>query len=94
MIFYDFKRNLSAAESLVNLTSAFGEKAPSRATVFNWFAEFRRGRASLEDEQRSGLLFSFVQEDSIAAVEKLVRRQIHESHTTRQRFLLACHRHR
>ena len=50
MIFYGFKRNLSAAELLANLTSAFGEQAPSRATVFNWLAEFRRGRASLEDE--------------------------------------------
>ena len=73
MIFYDFKRNLSAAESLANLTSAFGEQAPSRATVFNWFAEFRRGRASLEDEQRSGRPVSVAHEDSIAAVEKLVK---------------------
>jgi hypothetical protein len=49
MMFYDSKRGLSAAESLENLNAAFGDEAPSRATVFRWFAEFKRGRTSFED---------------------------------------------
>ena len=73
MIYYDFKRKLPAAESLANLTVAFGEQAPSRATVFNWFAEFRRGRTSLEDEQRSGRPVSVVDDEKIAGVRQLVK---------------------
>ena len=38
MIYYDFKRGLKQEESHQLLVSTFEELAPSRATVFNWFA--------------------------------------------------------
>ena len=60
MIIYEFKGNLSATESLANLTAAFGDQAPE----FNWFAEFRRGRRSLEDEQPAGRPASVVTEET------------------------------
>ena len=60
-------------ESLANLTAAFGDQAPSRTMVFNWLAEFRRRRTSLEDEQRSGRPASVVTEETIAAVQQLVK---------------------
>ena len=72
IIFYNFNRNSSAAESLANLTAAFCEQEPSRTIVFYWFQEFRCGRASLKDEQRAGRPVSVVHnEDLIAAIEKL-----------------------
>ena len=73
IIFYDFNRNSSAAESPAHLTAAFSEQALSRTTVFNWSQEFRRGHASLEDKQRLGRPVSVVHEVLIAAVEKLER---------------------
>ena len=63
MIFYYFKNGLNQAQSLVRLTQTFGDLPPSRATVFNWFAEFKRGRTSFEGEERSGRLLTAVTED-------------------------------
>ena len=56
-------RGLNQAQSLERLTQAFGDLAPSRTTVFNWFAEFKRGRTSFEDEERSGSPSTAVTED-------------------------------
>ena len=36
------------------LFKVYAEEAPSRATVFRWNTEFKRGRKSLEDDPRSG----------------------------------------
>ena len=63
MIFYNFKNGLNLAQSLERLTQAFGDLAPSRATVFNWFAEFKRGKTSFEDEERSERPLTVVTED-------------------------------
>ena len=63
MSFYYFKNGLNQAESLERLTQAFGDLAPSRATVFNWFVEFKRGRTSFEDEEMSGTPLTTVTED-------------------------------
>ena len=63
MIFYYFKNGLNQAQSPERLTQAFGDLAPSCATVFNWFAEFKRGRTSFEDEERSGRPLRAVTED-------------------------------
>ena len=53
MILYDFKCGLNESQTLERLTQAFGDLAPSRATDSRWFAEFKRGRTSLKDEERS-----------------------------------------
>lgn len=73
MILYDFKSGLNESQSLERLQQAFGDLAPSRATIFRWFQEFKRGRASLKDEERSGRPATAVTEENIAAVEALVR---------------------
>ena len=36
------------------LRSAYGNEAMCRATCFEWHARFKRGRTSLEDDERSG----------------------------------------
>ena len=71
MVFYDFKNGLN--QSLERLTQAFGDLAPSHATVPNWFAEFKKDRTSFEDEERSGRPSTAVTEDNIDAVEKMVQ---------------------
>ena len=50
----------------LNLNSIFGDQVPSRATVFNWFAEFRKGRTSLSDEERLGRPATAVTPDNLA----------------------------
>lgn len=72
MILYDFKSGLKQQESYERLTVAFGDQAPSRASVFNWFAEFRRGRQSLEDDERCGRPISATGEENVAAVKTMV----------------------
>ena len=69
MIFYDFKSGLNQKQSLERLQAAFGNEAPSRTTVYNWFAEFRRGRNSLEDDPRSGRPTT---ETIVAAVRRMI----------------------
>ena len=63
MIFYDFNSGLNQAQPLERLTQALWDLAPSRATVFNCFAEFKRGRNTFEDEERSGRPLTAVIED-------------------------------
>ena len=73
MILYDFKCGLNESQALERFTQAFGDLAPSHATVFRWFAEFKRGRTSLKDEERSGRSTSVVTEENISAVEALIK---------------------
>ena len=63
MIFYYFKNGSNQAQSLERLTEAFGDLAPSHATVFNWFTEFKRGKMSFEYEERSERPLMAVTED-------------------------------
>ena len=73
MILYDFKCGLNESQTLERLTQGFGDLAPSRATVFRWFAEFKGGRTSLKDEERSWRPTSVVTEENISAVEALIK---------------------
>ena len=63
MIFCYFKNGLNQAQLLERCTQTFGDLAPSHATVFNWFAEFKRGITSFEIEKRSGRPLMAVTED-------------------------------
>ena len=72
MIFYDFKTGLTQQQSIERLRAAFGDDSPSRTTVFEWFAEFRRGRRSLDDEARPGRPVEATTEQNIAAVRAMV----------------------
>jgi len=44
----------TAAETVIMLREAFKEEALSQAKVYEWFARFKRGDMSLEDQPRSG----------------------------------------
>ena len=53
IIFYDYKCNLILKQCIDRLHLTFGDEASNR-TVYNWFAEFQRGRTFLSDELREG----------------------------------------
>ena len=74
MIFYDFKSGLTRQQSHIRLKAAFGDEAPSRTTIYDWFAEFRRGRRSLEDNPRSGCPAAATTDFEVAAVQKRVEK--------------------
>ena len=54
MIFYDFKYGLTKQQCVDRLRICFGYVAPYQSTIHRWFVEFKRGRASLNDEFRGG----------------------------------------
>jgi histone-lysine N-methyltransferase SETMAR len=71
-IYYDFKSGLSQQQCLERLQSAFPDSAPSRATILNWFSEFKRGRATLEDGPRPGRPCDAVTVENVNRVRDLV----------------------
>lgn len=72
MIYYDYKKKLSQQECLESLQKTFGDSCVSRTTVYNWYAEFSRGRDHFEDEPRAGRPRSAVTPENIEAVRQLV----------------------
>jgi len=73
LIYYDFKSNLNQQQCLERLQTAFGESAPSRATIFHWYAEFKRGRGYLEDDPRPGRPLESVTVENVNRVKELVK---------------------
>ena len=71
MIYYDFNRGLTQEECLEQLFETISDAAPSKATVFRWLAEFRRGRASLQNGLRPGKPTNAVLPGTISAVDKM-----------------------
>jgi hypothetical protein len=49
-----FKKGLKPQECFELIVTTLCESACSRATVFNWFTGFKRGRESFEDEAKKG----------------------------------------
>jgi histone-lysine N-methyltransferase SETMAR len=79
IIFHNFRRALSRQECIDELSSLYGDKAPSYSTVKNWYNEFNRGRSSLQDEFREGRPKSAVTPENIDAVRELI---IQDRHVT------------
>ncbi|XP_026326829.1 protein GVQW3-like [Hyposmocoma kahamanoa] len=73
MIYYDYKKGLNPQECFQLLTTTFGDTACLRATVFNWFAEFKRGRESFEDEAKLGRPPTAVTQENVQAIKKVIR---------------------
>jgi len=73
MIYYDFRRRLSRQECFDQLTSTFGDEAPSFAIVKRWYNDFNRGRHSLANEFRESHSKSVVLLENIDAVRELIK---------------------
>ena len=77
MIYYDFRRGLSRQECIDQLTSTFGDEAPSFATVKRRYNDFTHGRHSLTDEIREGRPKSVVIQENIDVVQNLILQDRH-----------------
>jgi histone-lysine N-methyltransferase SETMAR len=71
-IFYDFCVGLTQQQCIDRLKIAFGNEAPSKTMVYNWYNEFKRKRKSLKDEPREGRPKTAVVPENIDAVRKLI----------------------
>lgn len=54
------------------LKKCYGDSSPSKATICRWFAEFKRGRTSTEDAERSGRPIEATSPENIKKVHRLV----------------------
>ena len=70
IIFYNFRRRLTQQQCIEEFNTIFGNKAPSRTSVYRWYGEFNRGRSPLQDEFREGRPKSVVTAKTIDAVCK------------------------
>ncbi|KAG5319812.1 SETMR methyltransferase, partial [Pseudoatta argentina] len=73
--FYDYKCNLTPKSTMHRLHLAFGDKALSNRTVYNWFAEFQR--TFLCDEFREGRPSTSVVATNVDTVREMIERDRH-----------------
>jgi len=53
---------------------AYGNEAMSRARCFEWHARFKKGRTSLEDDERSGRLFMSSKPKNVETIRRLLHK--------------------
>nr|XP_026496311.1 uncharacterized protein LOC113400850 [Vanessa tameamea] len=68
IIFYNFKRGLSADDFVSELKFVLNEKAPSHSSVYRWYKQFQRGDLNFSDDSRSGRPVEAVTSENVAAV--------------------------
>ncbi|GBP55879.1 hypothetical protein EVAR_89705_1 [Eumeta japonica] len=77
MLFYDFECNLATQQSLAWLETTFNNEVPGKATIYNWLAEFKRGRVNLSDKFRDGRPSSAMNNKNIDAVRHMIETDRH-----------------
>ncbi|CAK1604551.1 unnamed protein product [Parnassius mnemosyne] len=78
MIYYDFRSGLTQKQCVDRMISAFGDEAPSKTTIYRWFAEFQRvKRVKLSDDPRQGHPKTVVTQENVDAVRKLIEEDQH-----------------
>jgi len=65
-------KHLSAAEISGKLNSVSGDNALSDATVYQWIAEFQRGRKSTKDEHCSGCPVDVCTDENVRHVNDMI----------------------
>jgi histone-lysine N-methyltransferase SETMAR len=65
-------KGMTPQEVHADMQQTLGDSAPAYSTVVKWCAEFKRGRASCEDADRSGRPSTSVSEETIGKVRDLV----------------------
>ena len=66
------KLGKSEAETFEMIRHAYGNEAMSRARCFEWHAHFKRGRTSLEDDERSGRPSTSSMPKNVETIQRLV----------------------
>ncbi|GFX22224.1 HTH_48 domain-containing protein [Trichonephila clavipes] len=69
---YLFSKGNTLMQIKDELDSVYGDFAPSLTTVKFWAAEFKRGRKSLGDVERSGRPSTATTDENIAKVHQMV----------------------
>ena len=54
------------------LDKRYGDSAPGKSTIIDWYAKFKRGRTNTDDAERSGRPKSVVVPEKITKVHKIV----------------------
>ena len=67
-----FRLDKTASETFAMITEAYKEDSLSRAQVFRWFNEFKNGRESVEDMERSGRPSTSRVDETVAKVKELL----------------------
>ena len=65
-------KNLSNETILNELKSVYKEESPSRTTIYYWIAEFRHGRASVEDDKAGRGRPAEIGEGTLEQCKKLI----------------------
>lgn len=80
MIYYDYKRGITFHESHKNFKAAFGDSAPSLATITYWYREYKRGRDSVKDDPRPERPPTAVTHENVIRVEWLIKERRNITH--------------
>lgn len=72
LVYYFFKKGMTAEEAKNELDSTFSTSVPHRATIFRWFSEFREGKAKLSKISPPGRPISQMSDENIRAVKSMV----------------------
>ena len=62
-----FKLGKTAAETVELMRQVYGNNCLSRAQIFRWYARFKSGVETIEDEARLGRPFSSVRNEGLIA---------------------------
>jgi len=68
-----FKLGKTAAETVELMRQVYGDNCLSPAQIFRWYARFKSGVETIEDEARPGRPFSVRNEGLIAKVRKRIQ---------------------
>jgi hypothetical protein len=63
-----FKTGKTATETFQRIKQVYGDNAPSRTRVFEWYARFRDGRENLEEDKSSGRSIAVLTPDMMETV--------------------------
>ena len=72
VIKYLFLKNLSPKEIHTDMVETMNDHAPSYSTVKQWVGEFKRGRVSTDDAERSGRPCSATDQETSDKVLEMV----------------------
>ena len=70
-----FKLGNTAAETVEMMRQMYGDDCLSRAQIFRWYARFKSGVETIEDEARPGRPFSVRNEGLIAKVRERIQEE-------------------
>lgn len=72
VIKYQFIKGLKPQEIIDDFQKTLGTSAPSKTTVYDWYNEFKRGRTSTNDAERSGRPKEVTSEEMITKIHDIV----------------------